>query len=95
MKYLPSHEVFGKYSWHETYIVQRKVFQMTLGKIPREASKDKPNVAYIESPEDYPVSSEKYNFDPTQSEIYQFDYLENKGTFEPVILFDPVIDEEP
>lgn len=95
MKYLPSHEVFGKYSWHETYIVQRKVFQMTLGKIPREFTKDKPNVAYIEVPEDYPIPSVKYDFDPTKSEIYQFDYLEHKGPFEPVILFDPVIDTEP
>jgi hypothetical protein len=95
MKYLPSHEVFGKYSWHETYIVQRKVFQMTIGKIPRRLEKDKPNVAYIESPEDYPIAVEKYDFDPTKSEIYQFDYLENKKPFKPVILFDDVIDNEP
>jgi hypothetical protein len=94
MKYLPSHEVFGKYNWSETYIVQKKVFQMTLGKIPREFSKDKPTAAYIEVPDDYPIASEKYNFDPTKSEIYQFDYLEHKNPFEPVILFDAEIDKE-
>jgi len=95
MKYLPTQEVFGKYNWHETYILQRKMFQMTLGKIPREQSEDKPRQAFIDSPDDYPVDKLKYNFKPDESEIYNFDYKEHKGTFEPLYLYDPDIDAEP
>lgn len=95
LKYLPTQDVFGKHNWSETYISQRKIFQATLGKIKRIQHTDKPRPAYIDQEEDYPIDPEKYKFDPTQSEIYQFDYEEHKGPFEPVFLYDPVIDNEP
>lgn len=95
MKYLPTQEVFGKHNWHETYVLQRKIFMMTLGKIPKEFSHDKPNQAFIDNPEDYPIDPLKYDFDPTKSEIYNFDYKEYKGPFEPLHIYDPEIDNEP
>jgi hypothetical protein len=94
-KYLPTQEVFGKYNWHETYVLQRKIFQMTVGKIQRELSHDKPSQAFIDSEEDYPINSIKYDFKPEESNIYNFDYREHKGDFEPIYLYDPDIDSEP
>lgn len=94
MKFLPSYNVYGKYNWHETYILQRKIFMMTLNKIPKEISKDKPNQAFIETIKDYPIDLIKYEFDPSNSEIYQFDYLERKKKFEPIILYDEKIDND-
>lgn len=94
MKYLPTQEVFGSHNWHETYIVQRKLFQMTVGKIPREQIEDKPNPAYIDNDDDYPVEKKKYDFKPEESDIYDFDYKEHIGVFEPLYLYDLDIDSE-
>lgn len=91
LPFLPYHKVYGTYSWHETYILQRKHFQQTLGKIPREPN-GKPSVAYLETDDQYPVDKEKFDFIPSSSEVYQFDYKERKDMFPQIILYDLEID---
>lgn len=95
LKYLPTHTVFGKHNWHETYIMRRKAFQTTIGKLPREAiSIDMPKPAFIDSKEEYPVDPEKYKFDPKRSPIYQFDYMEAREPFDDLFLHDSEVDGE-
>ena len=96
MKYLPTHVVFGKHNWHETYIMQRRAFQVAVGKVPRDTLQvDMPKPAFVDSKDDYPVDPEKFKFDPAKSHIYQFDYAENGEPFEELFLFDPEVDSEP
>lgn len=94
MKYLPTHVVYGKHNWYETYITQRKSFQAAIGKIPRDDKFDMPRSAFIDSKEDFPIAAEKYKFDPLASPIYQFDYRESKSPFADMKLYDSVIDKE-
>lgn len=96
LKYLPSHITYGAHNWHETYILHRRIFQSTVGKIPREIARlDMPKPAFIDSAKDYPIEAAKFIFDPAASPIYQFDYRECQTPFTHAVLYDQKIDNEP
>lgn len=78
---LPSTDVYGQYNWSESYIMSRRDFLSSLQETVKVQMT--PKNAY--PTKDEPVNKQNYTFDPTESEIYQFDG-EEVSEFTPVEL---------